>query len=111
MNAFERIYDGIGLTFAKVLYFLTILVSLYFLIGLTCTFSFIVGGMLGYFSFEDFIGWFFWYVFPPLGFGAIVGALFGLIFLIHVMIGETYELLTGRNVKGVGDHIDHRTGW
>ena len=111
MNAFERIYDGIGLTLAKVGHFLLILVSLYLCIGLTCILGFIVGGMLGYSSFDDFIGWVLWYVFPlPLGWGIFVGVLYSLIVGIIELIGAIYQLLTRRELKGVLGQL-HLNGW
>jgi ribose/xylose/arabinose/galactoside ABC-type transport system permease subunit len=106
MNAFERLYEGIGIILAKVGYFLATLATLYLSVGLACLLGFIVGGMLGYFSFDDFVGWLLWYVFPlPLGWWILVGGLYTLIVLFIGSIGATYELLTRRNVKGVLDRL------
>jgi len=102
MNAFERIYDGICSIFAKVGKFLLILAMLYLCIGLACLLGFIVGGMiLDYFSYDDFLGWLLWYVSFPLVFWFSVGVLYALIFLFLGSIGVTYQLLTGKELKGV----------
>jgi len=107
MNAFERIYEGIGLALAKVGYFLLTLVCLYLCVGSACILGFIVGGMLGYFSFDDFVGWVLWYVFPlPLGWGIFVGVLYALICGFIALFGVTYELLTRRELKGVLYHME-----
>jgi hypothetical protein len=109
MNAFERIYEGIGLALAKVGHFLSTLVCLYLCVGSACILGFIVGGMLGYSSFDDFVGWVLWYVFPlPLGWGIFVGVLYSLICVSIGLFGMLYELLTGRELKGVLDHLEIR---
>lgn len=102
MNAFERIFNRIiYILVHKVGHFLATLLTLYLSVWSACLLGFIVGGLLGYFTWVGFLE----LVFSDLNLncfaiGVIVGVVYLLTLLTLSFIGGFYELLTGRNNIG-----------